>query len=237
MSARSIGEIVTGAEPGKVRRTFQPVRRNSYHRGEREDRIWQPFNPRERWARLYAAERFELENKEWGKRDGPLGHVALEVLRAMTRLVDFKTGRLEPSIDWIMRKIRRSRAAVVRAQARLKAHGFLDWIRRTEPTGNEGAGPQVRQITNAYGLRLPAVAAALVRKLMRRPPPPDDHVQARQADAEATEAMVGSLDLDEQAFHYAGDGPLGESLAALGRALGSSASSPSGQNHGQEEKE
>jgi DNA-binding MarR family transcriptional regulator len=221
---------------GGPRRTFQPVRRNSYHRGEREHRIWQPLDPREKWARLRSAELFELENKEWGKRDGPLGHVALDVLRVMHRVIDYRTGRLEPSIDWLMRKLRRARATIVRALKRLKEAGFLEWIRRTEPTGNEGAGPQVRQITNAYGLKLPASAAAFVRKIMRRPPPPDDDAWRRQDAAEGAEAMLAALPLDELGRHFGGDSPLGESLAALGRALGRSANSLSGQNPDQEIK-
>lgn len=212
------------------RRTFQPVRRNSYHRGDREHRIWQPFDPQERWARLRSAELFELEHKEWGKRDGPLGHIALEVLRVLYRVVDYRTGRLEPSLDWLMRRIRRSRAAIVRALARLKAHGFVDWIRRTEPTGNEGAGPQVRQIPNAYGFRLPASAANFVRKIMRRPPPPDDDAWRRQDAAERAEAMVAGLPLEEQARALVDDPQLAESLARLGRAIESSASSPSDLN-------
>jgi hypothetical protein len=234
---RSIGEVIAGVGPAKVRRTFQPVRRNSYHVGEREGRVWRPVDRRERWARIRSAELYDLEHKEWGKRSGPLGHVALEVLRAMYRVVDFKTGRLDPSINWMMRTIRRSRAAIVAALARLRKHGFLEWIRRTEPTGNEGAGPQVRQITNAYGFMLPAKARAFVARMVRRAPVPDDELQRRADDAAATETMVAALELDEQARHFAGDGPLGDALARLGLAVGRSASSPGGQNPDQEDQE
>src|SRR3546814_16618597 len=80
---------------------------------------------------------------------------AIELLRELYRIVDYKTGRLDPSIGYLMRQLRRSRAAIVHALARLKEHGFLEWIRRTEPTGNVGFGPQVRQITNAYRFCLP----------------------------------------------------------------------------------
>ena len=49
-----------------------------------------------------------------------------------------------------MRALRRSRDVVVKALARLRQHGFLNWIRRIEPTGIEdGSGPRVRQIPNA----------------------------------------------------------------------------------------
>jgi hypothetical protein len=72
---------------------------------------------------------------EKGERTGPLGSVAIEVLEFFVNLVDFRTGRLEPSLTTIMGKVRRSRDAVVRALKALRAHGFLDWLRRYEPTG------------------------------------------------------------------------------------------------------
>jgi hypothetical protein len=81
---------------------------------------------------------YDRRHKAEGKKNGPLGHVGLEVLRELYRIVDYTTGRLEPAIATVCECIRRSRAAVVSAMARLKKHGFLDWIRRTEPTENEG---------------------------------------------------------------------------------------------------
>ena len=96
-------------------------------------------------------------------------------------LVDFRTGRLEPSIDTIMGKVRRSRDAVVRALKALRAHGFLDWLRRYEPTGNEGRGPQVQQASNAYRLSLPEKALRLLGRFGKAPPPPDDHVASQAA--------------------------------------------------------
>src|SRR3546814_19650743 len=62
---------------------------------------------------------------------------AIELLRELYRIVDYKTGRLDPSIGYLMRQLRRSRAAIVHALARLKEHGFLEWIRRTEPRSAE----------------------------------------------------------------------------------------------------
>jgi hypothetical protein len=53
MSARSLFAIATGIER-KARRTFQPVRRNSYRAGEREGRFWRPVNPKEKWSCRHA---------------------------------------------------------------------------------------------------------------------------------------------------------------------------------------
>ena len=101
---------------------------------------------------VLAARRFELVTRQPGARSGALGFVALEVLDFLANLVDWKTGRLDPSLDYIMGRLKRSRDAIVRALSALRAHGFLDWIRRYVPTGNEGRGPQVRQTSNAYRL-------------------------------------------------------------------------------------
>lgn len=239
MTARSIGEIVAGKGPSKVRRTFQPVRRDSRHRGEREGRIWRPLGHNRQARRfkaavLQAAEAYELGGRKGGKENGPLGHIGLEVLRFLFRIVDHKTGRLEPAIATICERINRSRDAVVRALARLKAHGFVDWIRRTEPTDNDGAGPQVRQITNAYGfdiLKLPRSSAAWVRRVLSNGPPPDCETARREQDQADVEAMLGAMPLADQA-RFLADGDLGEALARLASALDRGASHSNGQNPG-----
>lgn len=239
MTARAIGELLGGTHL-KARRTFQPVRRSSYHQGEREHQVWRAIAPTKEEARkaialrMQAAEHFDRRTKVAGKRNGALGHVGLEVLRELYRIVDFKSGRLEPAIATICERIRRSRGAVVAAMARLKEHGFLKWIRRTEPLDNDGAGPQVRQITNAYGFGLPERAAAWVKRKLGKGPPPDCELDRRARDAEETEAMVATLPLDEQARFLAGDGELGDALARLGRMVGRSANPPSSQNPGPE---
>lgn len=178
MSARTFGESAARAQASMLDgRTFQPVRRNSYQLGERELHLWRPVDPREINARIKAAKLFDRRRKCPGQRNGALGHIGIEILEALYEVVDFKTGRLDPSIDWICAKIGRARAAVVRAMARLKLHGFLDWIRRTEPTGNKGEGPQVRQITNAYVFGLPREMVGWVAKKLRRRP--KDPAEAR----------------------------------------------------------
>jgi hypothetical protein len=244
MSARSIGEVL-GTSPGKppgMRRTGQPVRRGSRNRGEREETIWRPLGINRREARKYiaamlqAAEFHDRRSKLAGKRNGDLGHVALEALRELFRFADWKTGRLEPAIATICDRIKRSRAAVVAALARLKAHGFLDWLRRTEPTDNVGAGPQVRQITNAYGFdlaRLPKTARAFVKKAIGWGlPPPDCEVARREQDRAEVDAMLDTLNCEEQAMAIIVDDELAEAVAGVGRALDKSASSPGGQNPG-----
>jgi len=196
-----------------------PVRRQSYFKGRSENRIWRPTNRQEVQKVLLAAKRYELAERQKGQRTGPLGSVAIEVLEFFVNLVDFRTGRLEPSIDTIMGKVRRSRDAVVTALKALRAHGFLDWLRRYEPTGKEGRGPQVQQASNAYRLSLPEKALRLLGRFGKAPPPPDDHSAAQEGRAAELAAYKKTLPLDELALFEAGDNPLGRALAALGKSL------------------
>ena len=133
--------------------------------------------------------------------------------------MDFRTGRLEPSLDWIMGKLRRSRAAVVTALKALRTHGFLDWLRRYEPTGNEGRGPQVQQASNAYRLSLPERARRLLGRYFKAPPPPDDAQQAAAERAAAIEAHRASLsELDRTLFEVDPDSPVGAALIRLAQS-------------------
>jgi len=196
-----------------------PVRRHGHLKGRSEGQIWRPTDRQEVQKILLAAKRYELAERQKGERNGPLGSVALEVLEFFVNLVDFRTGRLEPSLDTIMGKVRRSRDAVVRALKALRVHGFLDWLRRYEPTGNKGRGPQVRQASNAYRLSLPEKALRLLGRYGKAPPPPDDHVAAQATRVAQLDAHRQTLPLDELALFEAGNNPLGRALAALGKSL------------------
>ncbi|MCA0422561.1 MAG: helix-turn-helix domain-containing protein, partial [Proteobacteria bacterium] len=150
-----IGAVLAGAP---AERELTPIRRHSRAAGRCEGVFWRRTNRQEVHTILLAAKRYELAQRQPGERSGPLGSVAIEVLELFANLVDFRTGRLDPAIDTLMGKLRRSRDAIVRALKNLRAHGFLDWMRRYVPTGNEGRGPQVKQTSNAYRLSLPARA-------------------------------------------------------------------------------
>ncbi|WP_207100845.1 helix-turn-helix domain-containing protein [Paracoccus shandongensis] len=195
------------------------LHRNSHQLGTCEATFWRSTTRQEIQKILKAAQRYELHGRKPGRRNGPLGSVALEVLALFGNLVSFKTGRLDPSLDWIMDKLKRSRDAVVRALKALRDHGFLDWLRRFEPTPNDGRGPQVRQVSNAYRLFAPKHALALLGRWSGRPSLPGDDAAAR-ADRKAIEAEhVASLDLGAFASFQCGDSPLGRALAQMGKAL------------------
>jgi hypothetical protein len=169
--ARSFNEVTTGIRDRA--RSNSPVRRNSHNAGGSEVSLWRTHNtfPKtEHNARMRAAEAFEHETKLPGKRNGALGSIGLEVLRCLLRLRGRKDGRLDPTYQWIADKIHRSRSAVGEALDRLKACGFLDWIRRCVPI--EDALPdeqQSEQISNAFILLQPPTVRECVRRMLRKP--------------------------------------------------------------------
>ena len=206
--------------PPPAERCPTPVRRRSHFKGRSEGQIWRPTTRKDVQAILKAAEIFnEAGLHEKGERSGPLGSVALDVLRLFVNLIDFRTGRLEPSITTIMDRLGRSRDTIVRALKNLRAHGFIDWLRRYEPTGNEGRGPQVQQASNAYRLSLPEKARQFLGRFGKAAPPPADHGQDQRAWSEQIDAYRQALPLDERTQLDVGDTPVGAALVGMAKAL------------------
>ena len=107
----------------------------------------------------------------------------------------------------------------MRALKNLRAHGFIDWLRRYEPTGNEGRGPQVQQASNAYRLSLPEKARQFLGRFGKAPPPPADHGQDQKTWSETIAAYRQALPLDERTQLDVGDGPLGQALVSLAKSF------------------
>jgi len=208
--------------PAKSRnhRERVPVRRGSRLRGQCEAGFWEPTNRQEVNRVLLAAELYDKEERQRGRRNGPLGHVGLEVLKYLTRVVSFETGRLEPSYSTLTDRLNRSRDAVSKALAALQRHGFLHKLRRVEATGQEGQrGPQVRQASNAYRLSLPERGARLLGHMGKAAPPPDDFEQMRADRAAEREAHRAALGLDELPRFEVEDDILAKALSVMGRLL------------------
>lgn len=215
---QTIGEIAS-VRPREGRRTHQPIRRLSRPAGRCEGVFWRPTSRRDVEQIKLAAKRYELATRQPGARNGALGFVALEVLEYLGNLVNFRTGRLDPSLDFLMGKLRRSRDAIVRALKALRDHGFVDWLRRFEPTGNEGRGPQVRQVSNAYRLSLPRRAVAMIGRFFQAPPAPDDHLQRQENHAAEVEAYrAASSELERTMMDVDPENPLGAALLRFARS-------------------
>ncbi len=169
---------------------------------------------------VLAAKRYELAGRQAGRRRGPLGHVGLEVIDLLANLVSYRSGRLEPSLVYLMAKLKRSKDAVVRALAALREHGFLDWLRRVEMIEVvEGPGPRVRQVSNAYRLSLPARAVQLLGHWLAAPPLPDDVAQGREDRTAYLAEHKAALPLSELPLVEVEDDRLARVLGHLGRAV------------------
>lgn len=219
MTARSLHEII-GGKVNQYGLSRNGVRRDSFPKGRCEARWWRRVSKRQMGPAMIAAEGYDRQHKQHGKRNGPLGHVGLEVLPALYRVVCHRSGRLEPSIDYLMGKLRRSRDAIVRALKALKDHGFLDWIRRTEPIPEaEGAGPRIRQISNAYRLCISAFARVLVERIIGPAPLPADVVQHLEQRQTERAEMVAQLTLREAVGFGVRNAALAAALARLADSL------------------
>lgn len=199
------------------RRTGQPVRRHSVLRG-REGQFWKPVRRQEARQIVLAARRYELQTKEKGRRTGALGVVALEILDLLANLVDFRTGQLDPSLDTLMDRLKRSRDAIVRALANLRRHGFLDWLRRYVPTGDR-EGVQVQQTSNAYRLMMPKRGRDALGRYGKPSPLPADFEHAQAEHARMIDDHRQALSLAELPLFDIEDEGLAQALSRLGSLM------------------
>ncbi len=213
----TIGAVLGGPAPRMGR---HPVRRGSRLAGTCEGAWWRRTDRQEVRRVVLAARRYEVVGRQAGRRNGPLGHVGLEVLDLLASLVSYRSGRLEPALAYLMGKLKRSKDAVVRALAALREHGFLDWLRRHEAIELvEGPGPRVRQVSNAYRLSLPKRAAQLLGHWLTSPPLPDDVAQEREDRAAYLATYKAALPLSELPLVEVEDDRLARVLGDLGRAV------------------
>lgn len=212
-------QFLTGTAHRAPNPNRSKVRRHSFAKG-REGVFWRSMKRQDAKQIVLAAKRYERQTKGRGQRNGALGHIALEILDYLSNLVDYHTGRLEPSLDTMMQRLNRSRDAIVRALKALRSHGFIDWLRRYVPTGEEGFGkPKYHQTSNAYRLLMPSAALKALGRYGTKAPIPDDFAQAQQEQAENLKVMEDSLSREEFAQHIIEDTGLAASLARLGASL------------------
>ncbi|WP_079212747.1 hypothetical protein [Brucella pituitosa] len=180
-----------------------PVRSQSWKKGKEGSCYWRTINEHEARTMMQAARRLEGTRNQ-GKRCGPLGPVALEILQLFLNMAKACMGRLEPGLNWIAFKLKRSKAAVVAALAALRQYGFLDWRRRYEPTGIEGCGPHVKQATNAYRL-IPEMAARILKRLQDAfayTPRPEDNQQSHETPTKPASSSGNQRESNQQSQTY-----------------------------------
>lgn len=190
--ARATQSIIKGAGAqlaGKKRGPDRRVRRGSVDVADPKARVWSAINTgtkaggmRFRDTLLRVAREYDQVGKSTG-RWGPLGPHAREVLFALLDVVDFRTGRLEPSYDKLRAMTGYARSTISSALRRLRAHGFLDWVRRSRLVDKPEGEVAREQTSNAYHFdltRLPQCVLQRFRDLLAR----------RERAAEGTKASA-----------------------------------------------
>ena len=220
MSVQSIGQAMRSTLR-KAHRTGAPVRRNSRERGTFEAEFWR-IPVRGQLALLCdAARAYDLQSKREtpGARQGALGQAGVAIIRAMMETIDFASGRLDMSYEWLSAKTGFSRPTIATALSRLKQHGFLEAVRRFVRVAAEGIGPRYKQTSNVYRLALPAVARRLLGLKAVPPPAPVCELERIRAHQVASVAMIKALPTDEYAQALVSDPSLSAALARLARAV------------------
>jgi hypothetical protein len=175
--ARHVQDLIKSTSArftGKQRGNDRKVRRHSYDVDDARAQVFRPIGDGTtagalRWidALIRTAKEFDLVHRKPGTR-GPLTPYGIRVLEELVRLPNFKTGRLDPALDHLQKVTGFARATIVRALARLKQHGFLDWVRRSRRTGNDRElGPQRAQTSNAYFFEIGRLARTVRLRFMQ----------------------------------------------------------------------
>ncbi len=148
---KEAGAQLAGRKRGLDRR----VRRNSFDVDDHRTNVWRPINGGSklaglRWrdCMLKLCREYDLVGKQKG-RMGPLGPHTRDVFAAMLELVDFASGRLEPSYAKLMSMTGYAKSTISSALRRLRAHGFLDWVRRSRLVDTDD-GVAREQTSNAF---------------------------------------------------------------------------------------
>jgi hypothetical protein len=188
---------------GTALRAQRPRRRARQRSGEhvRDNSRWDallpnaPIDHRTRRRRLSALRKEAKETRQPGRRRGHgpleqgqlgnLGWIGERIYAYLLDLLERFGGAVFPPAAKIAEDVGCDVKTVHRAKRVLKARGWLDWTHRcvkTEHFGRKEKGPQVRQISNWYHLRVPAWAQKLIDIWARRDEEAagDDAWQARR---------------------------------------------------------
>lgn len=160
----------TGRERGRDRK----VRRSSFDVDDRRAQVFTRVADGSRAGGLgwvddlvRLAEEYDLQYRKPGER-GPLQASGVRVLKVLcTRFLRFASGQLDPAVRTIALATGYTYKTVHSALTRLKAHGFLDWVRRSRVRDDVAAGeagPQREQVSNAYHFPMSGLAKAVLQR-------------------------------------------------------------------------
>jgi len=157
-----------GAPPPRVRRGSQ-LSTNTR---------WMRFSRKEGQRLIFVLKVYSERLRKKGQRTGAPGTISFGAIRLAEILVSLSVkgnGRLEPSVGWLAKALNAARKSIHAWKGQLEAHGFLSWTRRYDRVEAPGRkGPQLKQTSNAYVLRVPAAAVEAADRLnggQSKPPP------------------------------------------------------------------
>lgn len=185
--ARATKNILKGAGAKlgsrKAPPNTDPVHRTSYDVDDERAQPWRRGRVgdgnRDRWRATWRALRLTLqEDIVRHKQEAVKGAERLQAndLLVLDALLDFyrhETGKLFPEQQTLAENTGLDRKTVIASLARLRANGYLTWVRRSRPTDSIGqAGPQRQQTSNAYYFdwrrKMAARVWARFQQLLRR---------------------------------------------------------------------
>jgi hypothetical protein len=182
---------------GACRPADPPTRRVRRIRGAKGQVQPPPKDARDVEIRLKA---FDLRERRLKRRRGGqirgCGYIGRAVLEYVLR-AQLKTGKAldEVSYERMALIVGHARSAVVRAMARLKLFGWIDWYRRWELSEKRG---RVEQVCNLFWACVPETALQAMGLRIGPAPPPDDDARRRAVAqqlrdlADAREGRLGS---------------------------------------------
>jgi DNA-binding MarR family transcriptional regulator len=113
---------------------------------------WRPALDRNKAARLlHAARIYNRHHRQKGQHCGPLAESGVDILAALLRLQNWKTGACFPSLKRIAEEADRTRSTVQLAVQRLERAGFIEIVPRRQRQGlcRDGKRRPI-VISNAY---------------------------------------------------------------------------------------
>ncbi len=154
MTALSFGDIAASFADRKDPDRKRTPRRNSYDVDDQRAQVFKPIRDGWDWigAMMQAFDEL-LHDQRTTRYKGAdrLQDGDRRILLSFLKLVDFKTGQLDPSYQELADRAGCHRATAVEACKRFARWLGLKWVRRTVVAETAGlAGPQREQISNAF---------------------------------------------------------------------------------------
>ncbi|WP_416463637.1 hypothetical protein [Sphingomonas sp. VDB2] len=180
MIALSFGDIASAFTDRKDPDRKRTPRRNSYDIDDQRAQVFQPVRHGWDWIGAVLQTFDELlhdQRLSRYKESDRLQDGDRRILLSFLKLIDFKTGQLDPSYQELADRAGCHRATAIEACKRFAKWLGLRWVRRTVVAETAGlAGPQREQISNAFFFDLSSAPkrvwatfkAALRRKVIKR---------------------------------------------------------------------